>query len=117
MTKREKILNFHEEINKHEDFNLIKESFPHISKKIELLCGDIILHKFFTSLMMDSRDGNRQGFPKHIASAIVRIEKFHETFFEEELTLQQKVTVKDVWGHEKVHKPFEITGIDFIKYN
>lgn len=63
------------------DFILINTRFPHIGKKISFLWGDREFDKMMFGLMNDTRDGARQGFPKDVGRALLRLQMKHSTMF------------------------------------
>lgn len=117
MVNREKIKDFRNQLKVNEDFLNLQNAFPHISTKIELICGDLMLSDYFFNLMFDTRDGKRQGFPKPIVAAISKLHDFHESFFFEELSNQKLAKNKGQkpieWGEEKHAKKLDIPTIEF----
>lgn len=91
MNNREKINNFVNLLEKREEYALLKEKYPHVAIKFELICGDLLLGEFLKNIMIDTRDGKREGFPKPVAIAISNLRDFHDNFFEEELSIQEKM--------------------------
>jgi hypothetical protein len=58
------------------DANLINNEYPVIGKRIEMLWGSAELQKYLNDLIYDDR-GDREGFPRHIAAAILRLHRIH----------------------------------------
>jgi len=58
------------------DTNMIKNEYPVIGKRIEMLWGSAELQGYLNDLIYDHR-GDREGFPRHIAAAILRIHRMH----------------------------------------
>lgn len=63
------------------NFIVIKDRHPHIAKKIELFWGHPELHDYVLSLFMDSRNGQRKGFEKHIGKALMMLLHEHGELF------------------------------------
>lgn len=91
MIQREKINTFVNLLGKRADYLFIREKYPHIAIKFELICGDILLGDFIKNIMTDTRDGKREGFPKPVAIAISSLREFHDDFFKEELSKQESL--------------------------
>ena len=68
-------------IDSNEDFVLVNEKFPHIGKKIAVFWGHQECYELFVNLMLDTRDGARQGFPKEIGQALHRLSMLHDEKF------------------------------------
>jgi hypothetical protein len=116
MDNRQKIATFNEALQQNEDFKNVKEFFPHLAKKIEILSGDNILSNFLSDLMLDVRGGTRQGFSKPIAASFLKINLLHESFFKEELTKQRDTSLSDkqnLWGNSNSREFKQDKGIDF----
>ena len=75
-----------------EQFLIINEAYPHIGKKIAFLWGQSEFNQMLCNLINDTRDGNRQGFPKPVASALLRLSMLHDAEFPQ---LVSKTS--DVW--------------------
>ena len=75
-----------------ENFLLVNEQFPHISHKLELLWGHKECADFLHSLFHDTRDGQRQGFPKPVASALFKLMTLHDELF------PPKSLKTDIWA-------------------
>ena len=58
------------------DVSIIRQQHPKIGDKITLLWGSAALQKYLNDLIFDER-GDREGFPKSSASALLRIFKEH----------------------------------------
>ena len=69
----------------------LEQLFPRIANK---LCGlwatPLLCNQYLTSLLMDSRDGARQGFPKAVAAELAALLGSVETYMKEH-----------PWGHVK----------------
>lgn len=63
------------------EFNKIKEGFPHVSDKLELFSGSDYFPDYVNTLILDTRDGKRNGFPKDVAKAINTLLKKHNERF------------------------------------
>ena len=64
-----------------EDFVLVNEKFPHIGRKIEVFWGQPECYALFKDLMLDTRDGERQGFPKEVGLALHNLSLLHDEKF------------------------------------
>lgn len=64
------------------DVSIIQENYPGIGNKITMLWGSVQLHKYLNQLIIDDR-GDRQGFPAHVISALLRIFQFHTSLVPE----------------------------------
>jgi hypothetical protein len=49
------------------------DSFERIKKSIEVMWGSVELRTYLTSLLADTRGHTRKGFPKNVASAIMKL--------------------------------------------
>jgi len=58
------------------DVSVICDHYPRIGEKITLLWGTAELQKYLNNLIIDGR-GDREGFPQHIASIILKIHQEH----------------------------------------
>ena len=58
------------------DVSMIQEQYPNIGEKIALRWGSAELQKYLNGLVFDER-GDREGFPRPIAAAIMRLIKEH----------------------------------------
>ncbi len=65
--------------------SMIREQYPRIGEKITLLWGSVELQKYLNNLIFDAR-GDREGFPKHVAAALLRIHRDHAKLFAEDDT-------------------------------
>ncbi len=55
---------------------IIRESFPRIADRIELLWGSWELEQYFTNILISDR-GDREGFPVKVVSALLKIHEEH----------------------------------------
>ena len=62
---------------------IIKPQYPHIAEKIHLFWSTRDFNFIMNTLLNDSRDGERQGFPMEIISAIFAIIKKHDEMYPE----------------------------------
>lgn len=87
--------------------HVLEQQFPRVLEKILQMWGKPALEAFLNELMMDSRGGQRQGFPKEAASEILRLSLFSEQ--------QRKRADQDVWGNisEKQRQGIEELGFPF----
>lgn len=56
----------------------LEKSFPHVFNKILELWKFPTMEKYFDSLMMDTRDGKRKGFPPDAAMEIFNLSLFYD---------------------------------------
>jgi len=70
---------------------LLKEKFPRILEKIEILWGTLELHKYFEETLYTDRR-NRQGFPEDVMAALGELHNEHYLLLE-----SKKVITEDVW--------------------
>jgi hypothetical protein len=70
---------------------ILKEKFPRILDRVELLWGTLELHKYFQQTLFTERH-DRQGFPQDVVQALGEIHNEHTQ------TLKaKKMVVDDVW--------------------
>jgi ankyrin repeat protein len=84
----------------------LEHQFPRVLEKIIQLWDTPALDPYFNELMMDTRDGNRQGFPREIASEILRLSLVSAK--------QHEKATRDVWGSlsEKARQQVEQMGFE-----
>lgn len=70
--------------------HVLQLNFPRVLDKIIQLWDSPTLEKFLNELLMDSRDGQRQGFPPEAATEIMRLSLF--------LTRRSNPSEQDVWA-------------------
>ena len=58
--------------------------YAHIHQHIELDWGRITLQKYLAELMADTRDNQRQGFPKDVADALMTLFLLHSDLLEQQ---------------------------------
>ncbi len=63
------------------EFKLISESFPHIGKAISLTWGSKEFVEYTGRLFFDTRNGERQGFPYNVLSALHKLCELHDKTF------------------------------------
>ena len=68
------------------DFVLIDNKYPHISSRLKLLWGSKECYNYFGNLLLDTRDGERQGFSNEVASSIYRLSVLHDEQFPKFIT-------------------------------
>lgn len=97
------LLNGKESIYPHK----LEQQYPRVLEKILAQWDQSNMEAYFSELMMDSRDGQRQGFPHEVASEILRLSLVHAQ--------QQQQKNSDVWGNiaEKYKKEVEQLGYKF----
>jgi len=69
----------------------LKEKFPRILSKIDLLWGTMELHHYFQQTQFMDRD-SRQGFPQDVVEALGQLNNEHE-----KLLLRSGILRPDVW--------------------
>ena len=79
-------------LSENENFLLVKEQFPHIGRKLELLWGHKECAELLHQLLNDTRDGKRQGFPKPVGSALFKLSVLHDELF------PPKSLKTDIWA-------------------
>ena len=57
---------------------LLAERYPRILERIRALWGTPQIHDYFSDLLLDTRDGSRQGFPFEVAAEIVRLRDLND---------------------------------------
>jgi hypothetical protein len=80
-------------ITENENFIVVKNRFPHIANMIELTGGTVEFNRFLDKIMSDTRDGQREGFPKDVASALLRLSIKHDVDFPNAM-----IQVSDIWS-------------------
>ncbi|APR05351.1 MULTISPECIES: hypothetical protein [Thauera] len=65
------------------DTTALFERFPHLAPRISAMWGTRDGRKYLSSLIMDTRDGQRQGFPPEHAKTIVRLLLEHDIAYPE----------------------------------
>lgn len=102
----EKILNL---LNGRESYypKALEGKFPRVLEKMFQLWETPDIDAYFHELMMDTRDGHRQGFPPDVASEILRLSLIHAK--------QRNEEGKDVWGSisEKNRQGVEQLGFKY----
>ena len=80
--------------------------FPRVLEKIQQLWDTPSLEVYLNELLMDTRDGQRKGFPHEVASEILRLGMI--------FAAQYKQASRDVWGSisEKVRQEVEQLGFN-----
>jgi len=69
----------------------IEDNFKRISDSIVLTWGYQECKEYMQNLLMDSRDGERKGFPADVAFSLMKLIEIHQEEFPEEES-------KDVWS-------------------
>lgn len=68
-------------IKEDRDFQLIEKEYGRIAKILELLWASNMFCEYIDNLLNDTRDGQRQGFPKPIFNALVGLKISHMRFY------------------------------------
>ena len=71
--------------------DILKEKFPRILSKIDLLWGTMELHRYFQQTQFMDRE-SRQGFPPDVVDALGQLNNEHE-----KLLLRSGILRPDVW--------------------
>lgn len=72
----------------------LEKRFQRILNRIVELWETPQMDAYFTELMIDTRGGTRQGFPKEVATDIYRLSRIHEHSLQ-----KSQVTQNDPWAH------------------
>lgn len=56
----------------------LKEVHPHIAIKVELLWGTEELDVYLSKLLLDTRDGQRQGFQPNVATLLMLLQDLND---------------------------------------
>ena len=89
------------------------EHMTHVQKKICMMWGTPELDVFLNSLMMDSRDGQRKGFPVEVTQELLFLAEFNK--FVRAIDLARKLQIPLRQAYEKVDvadRTKHDTGID-----
>lgn len=68
-------------IQEDRDFQLIQKEYGRIARMLELLWGSEMFNEYVNNLMNDTRDGQRQGFPKPVTEAMIGLQLTHLRLF------------------------------------
>ena len=64
-----------------EYLEIIAKELPHISKSLEMFWGYKEFPNYVNTILNDSREGKRAGFPREVASAIFKLLQEHDLEF------------------------------------
>jgi hypothetical protein len=78
------------------------ERIGHVQKKICMLWGSPELDTYLNSLLMDSRDGQRKGFPIDVTQELLFLAEFNKLARAIDLALKLKISLKD--AHLKIEQ-------------
>ena len=111
---QDKIKEFVKSLENNDNFLVIKDRFPHIAKNIVLFAGHEEFNDYMNNLMMDSRDGHREGFPKEVSSSIFKLSIYHDGFFSGCLIKKNANMYSDVMKkHSEKHAAWnEVSEVD-----
>ncbi|WP_119966898.1 hypothetical protein [Simplicispira lacusdiani] len=59
------------------DLKVVTDSFPHIGKVLRQMWGAPEVTDYIDTLLYDTRDGGRQGFPREVMAALMNIYTAH----------------------------------------
>lgn len=68
-------------ISEDRDFKLIQQDYGRIARMLLLLWGSDMFNEYMHNLLYDTRDGQRQGFPKPIVEALLGLQATHRRSF------------------------------------
>lgn len=71
--------------------DLLKQKFPRILERINLLWGTVELHRYFRDTLFNDRD-KRQGFPADVMAALGQLNSEHQ-----QLLARSGIIRLDVW--------------------
>ncbi len=71
------------------------ERIGHIQKKICVLWGSPELDAYINKLLMDSRDGQRQGFPVQVTQELLYLAEFNKFIQAIDLARKLKISLRD----------------------
>lgn len=63
------------------DFQLLEREYGRIARMLELLWGSDMFDEYVNNILNDTRDGQRQGFPKPILEALIGLQLTHQRLF------------------------------------
>lgn len=73
------------------------ESMPHLQHKVCLMWGSPELDVFLSRLVMDSRDGQRQGLPVKVAGELLFLAQTNKLVRAIDLALKLKIPLKEAY--------------------
>lgn len=79
------------------DFLIIKQEFPRIGTGLELRWGTADFEPYIISLLNDTRDHTRQGFPRTVYDSLNRLLITHHKLFP-----GKRIQSNDIW--DKAYK-------------
>ena len=77
--------------------NCALEAIGHLTKKVCLMWGSPELDVFISRLMMDSRDGQRQGLPMAVGAELLFLAQTNKIIRAIDLIGQQKISMKEAY--------------------
>ena len=83
----------------------LERQFPRVLEKIFQLWGTENLEVYFNELMMDTRNGQRKGFPHEVASELLYLSLLYAK--------SHKETSKDIWGGISEKFRYEIEDLGY----
>lgn len=63
------------------DLETLRSRFPHVAEKIVTTWGTPDCRKYINTLLTDTRDGQRKGFPPATASSIFQLLCIHDRLY------------------------------------
>lgn len=79
-------------LSENDQFKTVNTAFRRIGRRLKDLWGGPELSAYINTLLQDTRDGTRQGFPPEVATALFRLMQKHDADFPEHV-----VPVADIW--------------------
>ena len=89
------------DIKEDRDFQLIQKEYGRIGRMLELLWGSDMFSEYLNNILNDTRDGQRQGFPKPIFEALSRLKVSHSRFFPQFDKSTDPTAGWFTYGHDK----------------
>ena len=68
-------------IKEDRDFQHIQKEYGRIARMLELLWGSDMFNEYVDNILNDTRDGQRQGFPKTVFESLNKLKLSHDRLF------------------------------------
>ena len=89
-------------ISSDKNFIILNDAFPDLGRRIKFLWGYIECRTLLESLMNDTRDGHRAGFPQPISEAIIALSLKHDDDFPKFVPTGSNVwSVNETWSQQQ----------------
>lgn len=69
------------DIDSFDEYSIVKNKLPHIAENLKTFWNSQYFEDYVTSIMLDTRDGARKGFPIEIAKALNELSRVHSELF------------------------------------